>query len=457
MTPKVDNSETHDLIALTGTPYQVGQQLGSMQRAERDAAWADKLWTLTQPFPIAGMTRSTYTSRYIQLLEKWAPHWLPEYQGLAQALDCPFDDLICLNAVRYILGPKSSITGNDDNCTSWIVMPDATAGGTMLLHKNRDGGSSCQGWYLKHIDGQLKWMGVSDFLSLGTLAGVNVAGVAAVMNNGENCRDVAYSGLSTPDILRVILERAHQATDAVELCKEIILAGNYAHGNSGSIFMVADAQRAFILENTARHVVAAELYTGFEVRSNDWLLPGMPALALPATVSRQISDRTRRQRAVEYLRERIVSHQGISLRDCRRLSRDRMYADTPAMGVPIANNSTTFGVTFALHPTHPDILTSISLIMGPPLYTPAIPLAFGVTGIPNSLSDSRIIQYAFQARLKKPYTFDWNKLEEQFENEFKIALNKAQNILLKSNSSVTNFLDTILINIVSKVDSKIQA
>lgn len=451
---KMDKSSSHPGagLAFAGPPDHAGKMQGRIWRPWRDAAISKLQHVYESDFHINGITRLEFITKYMQLLEQWAPHWLPEYEGMSRELDMRFDKLIFLNAARYISMPADK---HADNCTSWVMMPDVTECGGVILHKNRDGGNQWQGWILKHVDGTLKWMGMADIFNAGTLIGVNESGVAAAMNNGENCHDACFCGLSTPDILRLILERSLNAKEAVELCREIILAGHYAHGVSGSIFIISDAHSAFIIENTARKAISREIRQGFEVRSNDWLLPGMRATALEPGMRRRISDISRRNRAVEYLRTRVADGGTIGMRDCRALSRDQANAGDRAKGVPIANENTSFGVTIAPHPTHPGMLTSISLISGPPLFAGAVPFAFGVTGIPDFMTDSRLTQKAFVKRantawnatdLKTLMEFD-DQAETVFRQDFRAAENKMKG---RDNQAATQILNYSLSKLANK-------
>lgn len=254
---------------LTGAPEQVGRRYAEALAPALERFEAPRDGALAR---LGRRRRPAYLRRYLACVEKWAPHWLDEWRAMADLWRWDAEDLVLWTALRH--APPAR-----DACTTWVAMPDVTGRGAVILHKNRDGGGRDQSLLVKRIDGFPKWIGLADAGAHAPIFVVNDRGLAVAVNNGEPSKENREAGLTTPDILRLVAERCADAAEAVDLLREIVADRAYAHETNGSIWLAADAARAFVVENTAARVASAEVPFGFDVRSNGWFLPGMKAYA----------------------------------------------------------------------------------------------------------------------------------------------------------------------------------
>ncbi len=108
--------------------------------------------------------------------------------------------------------------------------------------------------------------------------GVNEKGVAAGYTPIRTRLEAEAPGLSGPDFVRLALERATSACQAVEVLTDLI--GRYGQGafagmGGDSAFLVADSREACVLEAAGRHWVVAEVgsvraVTGASLLRQDW-------------------------------------------------------------------------------------------------------------------------------------------------------------------------------------------
>ncbi len=338
--------------------------------------------TIDCQFARSDISRGEYFRKYHRLLETYSPEWLDEYHGMACELQVDVEDLILTFAARH--APPAIA------CTSWAIMPDVSHGHRVLLHKNRDGGDSCQSWIIRSAPGRNRWGGLVDSLGASPLFGINEHGLAGAMNSGEYCRENTNVGLHTPDMLRLALEQTANAKDALSLCRDIVLRGHYSHGEYGSTFLFADSERVFIMENTAAHVVSAEVPFGLDVRSNSWHLPGLHGYARPAKTKELQSNINRRMKILRSLQEKAPE---ITTAHCRRLARTSTRLGL-LPGDAVCRKPTSFGITAELNGKD----SVVSLLAGPPDASIAIPFSIRATAIPDCLAKTLLFRTAFALR-----------------------------------------------------------
>jgi secernin len=121
--------------------------------------------------------------------------------------------------------------------------------------------------------------------------GVNVHGVAAGCTRLRTRLASPQSGLRGPDIVRLMLERAQTARQALDLATDFIRRHGQGAACSGEIgdnaFLVADAAEAFVLETAGRHWAYQEVRQVRAVSDTctvrqDWdgVAPGLAGLAI---------------------------------------------------------------------------------------------------------------------------------------------------------------------------------
>ncbi len=377
------------LHEFSGAPREAGRAYGEAVFPVARAVLAARIEARRQVFAAPGvLSQAAFVKAYESAVARWAPHWMEEFEGLCGVLGLPLETFLLLHAPAPF----------PEQCTSWIVMPDASAHGGVLLHKNRDTDrATCQGLIVKRVSSTLRWWGPVDLPFTAPLAMINEAGVAAVMNSGEACAENHPVGLGTPEILRLLAERARSAEEAVALLEAVIGAGDYAHGRKGSIFLVADPRRAFIVENTARHRAHEEITHGCAVRSNHWRLPAIAALRTASTIAEGSALRYDR---VHTLLSETVRRNRIGLPDCQAIAGDRVNGEP--RGGPrfraVTSGGTAFAFTAAPDPDAPALFSRMAVALGPPTTTCAVPLAVGAAGSPGVLLTAALADRAYRLR-----------------------------------------------------------
>ncbi|MFA6929151.1 MAG: hypothetical protein WCT05_02410 [Lentisphaeria bacterium] len=370
------------MIPFASDSYAFGLQRIALCDYDVQADYLALREMIDRQFACANLSRSDYLRNYLRLLERYAQEWLVEYHAMASGLQIEANELIMTLAARH--APPAIA------CTSWIIMPDVSRGHRILLHKNRDGGDSHQAWIIRSAPGRFRWAGLVDSLGASPLFGINEHGLAGAMNSGEFCRENTHVGLHTPDMLRLALEQTANAKDALALCREIVLRGHYSHGEYGSTFLFADSEHAFIMENTAAHVVSAEVLFGLDVRSNSWHLPGLHGYALPAKNKELQSNINRRMKILRGLQKKAPA---ITVAHCRLLARTTTRLGL-LPGDAVCRKPTSFGITTELNGRD----SVVSLLAGPPDSTIAIPFSIRTTAVPECLAKSLLFRTAFALR-----------------------------------------------------------
>jgi hypothetical protein len=144
---------------------------------------------------------------------------------------------------------------------------------------------------LPHARETVTAVGVQTRGNWGYHQGVNALGMAAGCTRLRTRLSGDTPGLRGPDLVRLMLERAHTARHAVELAVDLICRHGQgepsANGGWDSAFLIADAKEAFVLETAGRHWAFQEVC---EIRAvsdvctvrQDWdgVAPGLAGFAI---------------------------------------------------------------------------------------------------------------------------------------------------------------------------------
>ncbi|MCC6174542.1 MAG: hypothetical protein IT305_04485 [Chloroflexi bacterium] len=265
-----------DLVTLEGTPAQAGARYGTATSACIRRYLADFLTNVeVEGIGIAEIRRRTEI--YTRIVDRLAPWWHAEMAAIAGAAGVSAEDYTAYVAQKYVIRttrPPSPPPAPHE-CTSFVSVGRASAAGDSLLHKNRDSAARAQGLWIRQDVGCHRYLGGGDSGDHGVIHFVNEKGLAGAMNAGSLSEDTAPDGWPTPQILRLIAERAATCQEALEIVREIVGQGWYTNGARGSIWLFVDRERALIVENTRHDLDAAWIEDRTVARANDFLLPGM--------------------------------------------------------------------------------------------------------------------------------------------------------------------------------------
>lgn len=362
---------------------------------------------------------------FVQCVKNFAPHWLDEFAAIDRAFGWEKGTYqeIALRGIDYKTTPPPH------ECTSWVVMPEFT-GGKVMLHKNRDAKSRYLMAVRREVPGKYAWTGIADFGSSGVNSGMNCHGLAVVMNNGDKTWENRSSGFGTTQIARILLENCRNADEAVALLQKIIAEGAYTHGKSGSIWFIADAQTAYVAENTAKRIAVQKITSGFCVRANMWHLPEL--LPYSCQTPKGNAGNSYREYAVRKTLFQDVFQKGrvITQTDVARAA--RIYEIPEAKNVyPLCGKMTIAASTFVIDNEFPADLSYASYTFGPPAYTYFVPVPLTLKTLPEELLNGTYFGKAFKlfdAKAERNYDA-LQKMEAQIEVIRADAENRARTVL----------------------------
>ncbi len=131
---KGNSMRAFQYIAVEGeTPYERGVQYGIQARQKIHSGIADYMTYFSQVEGRDWRKLTAYASSLLPLIEREMPGLLEEAEGIAEGAQVPFEDLMVLNC-RY----EITKFGSEQECTTCVVLPEASAGNKTLLVKNWD-------------------------------------------------------------------------------------------------------------------------------------------------------------------------------------------------------------------------------------------------------------------------------------------------------------------------------
>lgn len=337
-------------------------------------------------------------------------------------------------------GPLPSAPEEEQHeCTSWIVMPDLTGGKYMMLHKNRDSAKSKKLQLLKaHPEGKYAWISLSNRDSGAAYAGVNAKGLAVAMNSGDPTAFFSdKNGKYTPYICRDTLENCATAEEAVKFIRKLVVEDrDYQHGKKGSMWFLADAKKAFIIEHDAVHFAAHEVKMHFAIRANAWHYPEM--IMYSKRTLQNLTNHHRREFAVRssMFQEGKKYKEPVTLEAIAVASRIDTIPEDPQCP-PLCSKATNSGTTLRIDCEYPEILSTMVVTFGPPRYTPYLPVPYILDDFPKELTDGSFCDAVFVRWEAKRELLPQDKLLE-FERELykrhDEATEKARAVLKKGGS-----------------------
>ena len=385
--------------------------------------------------------RPKYEKNYRDRLDKLAPQ--PKRAAHAAALYALLDRWAVSNreedaAIEKALGwlPGDFTFHNDcfykkAGCTSWMVLPDASATGAAMLQKNRDyrGQNLLSIRLYRAMPGRYKIITVGDLWSTGAGAVMNEKGLMIVQNDGpgrEPCPNKTNIGCVY--MLRLLAEQCADVAEAEALMRKLHRAGIV---RGSSIYLLADLDRGVVIETTGRHIASAPVDFGFEARANNLRLPGM--LSVNAALRPResfLNGENRRYSAAEFLSKRLREKGSLSPRDLMDCSRQRDPEMEKQKWRQVCMENTIASTLMVPDRAFPDMLNTVFIAIGPPRHTVYLPVPMGVTEFPEELADGDMGLLAFAIREK--YGLDhahlgrFEALEKELMDEYLATCEKAR-------------------------------
>ena len=317
-------------------------------------------------------------------------------------------------------------------CTSWMVFSDMTKNNTNILHKNRDSKIRNISVILSPADSPRKWVALGN--DIYTAMGINSSGLAGAVNSGERCIDPpkVKGKKDTTEMLRAALENCDTAVQAVDKIKELMAAGDYSHGDKGSIFTFVDRNEGYVCEITAKFASVQRYDKGYTVRANIWQNPNMYQMSRN-TLKGHLDSSIRAFVVISELNKVLDSKGKITSSDNFAVSRQCLLPDDIAMKRSVCYTNTNSAADLEVDRRYPDILSTMYAAVGHPRHTIYLPIPVCTQQI---LPDMQNINWskASYTRLKElkynaPIPSEWSKFEADSTAEYKKAQAEARKLL----------------------------
>lgn len=316
-------------------------------------------------------------------------------------------------------------------CTSWMVFSDLTKNNTNILHKNRDSTSRKVAVLLSPAVSPRKWIALG---TEKTNSGINTSGLAGVMNSGEPCPDRSGNKTKkgTQAQLQEILTRCDTAVQAVELLKKMVEAGDYYHGEKGSIFFFMDAKEGYICEFTPKVFTVQKYEQGYAVRANIWQNPGM-LIHSRSTIKRYLDSSARAHSAYDGLNKILARYGKISPLYIFGLSRHHQMPKESTQKRSLCFKFTNSGSTLEIDRQYPDVLSTGYFTIGHVRNTVYVPVPVCVEKVLPGMADYSWGDAAFKRLdandFKSALPDAWLKYEENFTAKYEQAKVEARKLL----------------------------
>ena len=342
-----------------------------------------------------------------------------------------------------VLGALSVSAFSAQACTSWVLRPEVTESGMMIVQKILDNPYSALDADMRVAPNGWRWIRIGRLN--GPSLAMNEKGVAITANCGDrNGDEPSRKGRQTFysfELLWHVVRNCATAEEGVEELKHIGRNRLFRMPGKmpvkyGAILMVADAKRAFVVEIGDGYCEAMEIKSGIDVVANAWRLPGSESVSVGNGQDIR-GNRAREVCAVKALRKNQVDGK-YTVRGCfdtSRRIRGPKYLDRYPF-VPRNNqdkNMSLLSGCFEIDPEFPAYLSCAYTSLGPQRHTVYLPVPMAVRQLPDKMRDGRWAQMAFaHQEAFGPEHGDLQKfteLEDKFLKEFNAARDRARRLL----------------------------
>ena len=317
-------------------------------------------------------------------------------------------------------------------CTSWFIHPELSVTGAAMLQKNRDytGQNLISARLFRAMPGRYKVLTVGDLWSSGAGAVMNEKGLMITQNDGL-CWEGQPRKVSVGCVflLRYLAEHCATADDALKTLQKMYACGFM---RDGDLYFIADPGKGYVVETTTNHVAFSGITFGFEVRANNYLLPGLRSLGKQKR-EYFLNGASRRYLASEFLRERSIKQGKLSPLDLMDLSRYRDVEMEKANWRQVCMKNTIASTMMVPDRQYPQYLSAAFVSIGPPRHTIYLPIPMAATAIPADLTNGEWGLRAFALRekigLDHNKLADFKELESSMTGEFFAVKEQARKLL----------------------------
>lgn len=243
-----------------------------------------------------------YARNIESLYHSVLPEKIEWMKGLSDGSGIPYEDILVFNTADRM------ITGFVGECTTFAAHGKAVAGGGTIIAKNRDlgfqtlieigvhqaathpKGAVYKAAYIDipQTEKTCKFIGSRTAGRWGYGMGINEHQVAVADNDAPTRDKLEFKkGLHDNDLVRIVLERAKTAREAVDIIGAIV--AEYGQAWNGIMFEIGDPEELWVVEITGRRWAAKKYTDTVTARSNQYQLEDDYDLAAPDLVSFAVS------------------------------------------------------------------------------------------------------------------------------------------------------------------------
>lgn len=367
-------------VLLEGDPREIGRAYGGLV----EPFLRDRVRRLAERAKATGWSREGLVERaerFRGFVQRIAPEWLDEAEGVARAAGIEPVELLILNAL-----PPGFPSPERHECTAWLIVGSASATGDTILHKNRDERDEPQDFHVRRVGNDVQLLASREVGNLGFAHFHSDVALAGGNNTGSPIpeSELRPCGLSCCHLLRLVAERASSCDEAVAVLEEAVakeVAGG-SGGCRGMILMFAEPAKGVVVEMTSRRLASQEVHNDVLVRSNHFRIPRM------ARVAAEPPDRNnllRYDRACS-----VLARCRRSVADCIRLSRDHRHGPDSICSDDAEHVWMTISAcTHVVHGENADPLAHTRASMGNPHNTLVVPVPRAIDGLPAECVSGR--------------------------------------------------------------------
>ena len=235
------------VLHLSGTPYEIGYQHGSLMPREVRASLRTVMAFVDREVGIPLIGKWLACKKLDQAWSKMKPfvpqEYLEEMEGLSAGAGIPLETLQRVHALPELMSTT---------CSGFAAFGDATKGGRLIQIRNLD-------WAIKSDVQRYAALFVyrpkekRPFVSIGWLGFIGV--VSGISENGisigeigSDTTDQDLKGIPMPFLLRRVLEKSGDLKEAANIVMDAPRTGGYNY-----LFADAKAKQAVAIETTKRH------------------------------------------------------------------------------------------------------------------------------------------------------------------------------------------------------------
>ncbi len=305
------------VVHLTGTPYEQGLQHGEVLKGRIGHNLRVYFERFEREVRLSPPEALSWARRYAAAIEAQNTDYFTAMRGVADGSGFSFEEIAALNVryeiLYYQFGKNALQDSVDvDGCTAFAVLPEASAGGHLLLGQNWDWIPQVQGAVLHTSDGDgFETLGFTEAGIVGAKIGLNRAGIGLCIN-GMTTTDDDWSRLARPVHVRCYeVLRARTFEEAVQ----VIIGEARACSTNFLIAQTPDKVTDIEAAPDKANLIGCE--DGCLVHTNHFLDPVGTGIEEPPNPRRPHSCHR-----LDRLRELLLSHSPITEEDITAYLRD---------------------------------------------------------------------------------------------------------------------------------------